>query len=251
MHSDNCFLTLTYDDAHIPERSNLSYRDFQLFLKRMRKGRPEFKFYMCGEYGSENGRPHFHACIFGYDFPDKTYWRKSASGAKCYRSAQLERLWPYGHCEIGEVTFESAAYVARYIMDKRNGDQAADHYMRVDPDTGEVYWLQPEFTQMSRRGGIGLSFFNRYFSDIYPHDYVVVNGAKVKPPKFYDRKLKRWIKEQELGFDVPPVDPWMFSDIQCQREADAALQASDNSPRRMADKLVCAKARVAFKKRSI
>lgn len=129
LHKDNCFITLTYNDANLPSDKSLHYRDFQLFMKKLRKQYPDKKirFYMCGEYGENFGRPHFHACLFNFNFDDLTLW-KTQNKQKLYRSKKLEKLWPLGHSSVGTVTFESAAYVARYIMKKVTGDAAEDHY---------------------------------------------------------------------------------------------------------------------------
>lgn len=142
LHKHNCFITLTFSPAALAARENpsLDVRDFQLFMKRYRKRFGEgIRFFHCGEYGDKLGRPHYHACIFGHDFEDKYFWRKSDSGYPVYRSPVLEELWTHGFSEIGTVTFDSAAYVARYIMKKVNGKDAKDHYTSVDLGTGEVF----------------------------------------------------------------------------------------------------------------
>ena len=205
----NVFVTLTYRPADLPKDGTLDYRHFQLFMKKLRKkmvpkcpfpvGSPErdewlekneIRFYMCGEYGDENWRPHYHAILFNCEFPDKVYWRKTATGYPQFRSKILEDLWGLGNCEFGSVTFKSAAYVARYIMKKVNGDEAAFHYCDVDPDTGEILSeITPEFSRMSRRPGIGSRWLKRFMPDVYPHGYVVVDGRKVRPPRFYDQLL--------------------------------------------------------------
>ena len=116
MYDDNCFITLTYSNQHIPADGSLDVRVFQKFMKRLRKRFGDgIRFYHCGEYGSLLGRPHYHACLFNFDFPDKYLWKEN-NGQKLYRSPSLEELWPYGYSSIGTVTFESAAYVARYIL---------------------------------------------------------------------------------------------------------------------------------------
>jgi len=86
-----------------------------------------YVFFHCGEYGSKTGRPHYHACIFKYDFPDKVFYTER-NGYKLFTSQILQDLWtdpsdglPYGYCSVGSLTFESAAYVARYILKKVNG----------------------------------------------------------------------------------------------------------------------------------
>ena len=151
---------------------------------------------MCGEYGEEGGRPHYHALLFGMDFPDKYRWRKS-NGIQTYRSQKLEDLWQLGHCEIGAVTFESAAYVARYVMKKITGDAALDHYAYgVDEDTGEVLTRVPEFCHMSLKPGIGAGWLERFGSDVYPHGKMVVRGVESKPPRYYDKVFRRFDRKK-------------------------------------------------------
>jgi hypothetical protein len=198
MHDANCFITLTFNQAELEKRSNplsLDVSEYQRFMKRLRKKYGKsIRFFHCGEYGDKNKRPHYHAIIFGMDFPDKKLWSER-DGNKLYTSESLEKLWPYGFSTIGEVTFQSAAYVARYIMKKHKGDGAEDHYTRWCPETGEGTLVDPEYCTMSRKPGIGYEWFQKYKADVYPHDYVVINGHKVKPPRYYDSLLD----EQELA----------------------------------------------------
>ena len=191
MHKQNCFITLTYNEENTPERGNLNYSDFQRFMKRLRKhANVNIRYYMGGEYGSTTKRPHFHACIFGWDFSDRLYFKRTESGEIIYTSRTLERLWPYGFSSIGNVTFQSAAYIARYCTSKVTGDAAKIHYRRED-ENGE-YFLTPEFSHMSLKPAIGKTWLEKYRNDVYNHDYVIVNGVKATPPKYYDKLLKRW-----------------------------------------------------------
>lgn len=240
MHTQNCFITLTYDDAHLPSDRSLHYRDFQLFIKRLRKRYPgrRIRYYMAGEYGENFGRPHWHACIFGLDFDDKKLWKRTSANSLLYRSADLELLWPFGYSSIGDVTFESAAYVARYIMKKVIGKNAAEHYQEIDPDTGEITNRTPEFTKMSLKPGIGYEWYKQYTSDVYPHDYVVVRGKKVKPPKYYDKKYK--------------IDnPYEFDELLYIREKSAKLRHEDNTLERLAVKEQVTKAKLQRLKRNL
>lgn len=240
LHKDNSFITLTYDDKHLPPRSSLDYGDFQRFMKRLRKRvdpiRP--RFYMCGEYGEDFNRPHFHACLFGFAFPDRKFWRRGPSGSRVYRSELLEDLWPFGFSSIGEVTFESAAYVARYCMKKINGDLAESHYSRVDLDTGEIYQVTPEFNHMSLKPGIGAGWLEKYMTDVYPHDYVISRGKEVKPPKFYDRKFSE-------------LHPFEWEALQFRRDQVGRARYFDNTEERLSDKEICAKAALSVFRRSI
>jgi len=193
LHEKNCFITLTFSEEYW--HPSLDKRTFQLFLKRLRRAFPQNKirFFHCGEYGEQLQRPHHHAILFGFDFPDKELW-SIRDNVKLYRSKTLESLWsdpktkePYGFCTIGDVTYESAAYVARYCVKKINGKKAESHYHSVNLDTGECDALLPEYITMSRRPGIARDWIEKYHNDVYSQDYVVLNERiKAKTPKYYD-----------------------------------------------------------------
>lgn len=237
LYKHNCFITLTYNDDHVPENGSLRYEDFQKFMKRLRKrysgvepsASPDssdkypIRFYMCGEYGENFGRPHFHACLFNFDFRDKKYWSTSPSGSRIYRSAVLEDLWPFGFSSIGDVNFQSAAYVARYIMKKVTGRNAPGHYEHTDSVTGEIMSRVPEFNKMSLKPGIGADWFHRFHTDVYPHDHVVVNGRKAKPPRFYDGQLEKMF-------------PDLYDEVKYSRFVEAMNAIDDNTPERLAVK---------------
>lgn len=174
---DNCFLTLTYDDNNIPEGGTLVLSDLQRFMKRLRKRYGAgIRFFACGEYGSNLERPHYHAVLFNHDFSDKTLFRVKGD-TRLYISDALSELWPFGYSTIGDVTFESAAYVARYVLKKMNGAPAEAHYGG----------RRPEFVVMSRRPGVGAGWWERFSSDVWPDDFVVIRGREMKPPRYYER----------------------------------------------------------------
>lgn len=191
LHDHSVFVTLTYDDDSLPTDMGLHYRHFQLFMKRLRKLKPHVRFYMCGEYGDTYLRPHYHACLFNCFFDDRVIFSNLSSGFSIYTSAVLSGLWPYGFSSIGDLTFESAAYVARYCMKKVTGRAADSHYERVDWATGEIINVEPEFSRMSLKPGIGADWFKRYRSEVYPRDFVVVRGMKLPPPRYYDKLLEK------------------------------------------------------------
>lgn len=233
MHEDNCFVTLTYNEDTIPSDWSLRYRDFQLFMKRLRKSANfPVRFYMCGEYGETYSRPHYHACLFGYRPSDLYDWRKSASGFKLYRSSSLESIWSAGSVEVGDVTFESAAYVARYIVTKNSGKE----YI-VDPDTGELYARPPEFTRMSLKPGIGYPWYEKYKREVFPLDRVVVRGVECKPPRYYTLLLDRQA-------------PFMAADVEYERYVRAVDAAADNTAERLRAKEVVCKVRISKLHRS-
>lgn len=189
LYDRNCFVTLTFDDDHYPVRGDLEYSQFQRFMRRLRKhfAGQVIRFYMCGEYGSLTWRPHFHACLFNCDFEDKELW-STRDSVRLFTSPTLSRLWPFGFSTIGDLTFETAAYTARYCMKKVNGDLAEVHYARSDQ--AGPYLLTPEFCHMSLKPGIGARWADRFASDVFPHDYVVINGQQTKPPRYYDRRRR-------------------------------------------------------------
>lgn len=207
-------------------------------MKKLRKQYDKARFYMCGEYGGETGRPHFHACLFNVLFEDKLFHKRTTSGADIYESATLSKLWGLGFASVGEVTFESAAYVARYIMDKRTGASAKLHYERLDQNTGEIYELIPEFTRMSLKPGIGAEWYNKFKTDVYPHDYVIVRGQKMKPPKYYDRRLTI-------------LDPDSWEIVENKRLEKMLASQQDNTPARLAVRQTVAIAGMNFKKRGL
>lgn len=201
MHSENSFLTLTVSPENVVKFGrSLDVVLVQKFLKRVRKelSPKRVRCFYCGEY-TKAMNPHYHMLLFGHDFPDRKYFKTSESGFKLYRSPSLERLWPLGFSLIGDVTFESAAYVARYTL-KKVGD-VLDPERLVMKDTGEV--LRPEFIAMSTGGrgglgGIGTSWIKKFKGDVYPRGIRVVRGRDVRPPKFYD---KLYAEEDPLGFE--------------------------------------------------
>lgn len=216
LHRQNCFITLTYDNDKIPEGGTLVKRDLQLFLKRLRKQfGAGIRFYACGEYGDSTARPHYHAIVFNHDFSDRKLFAQRDSKTPIFTSKVLDEIWGNGFCVVGDVTFDSAAYVARYVMKKVTGDLAAEHYSRVSPD-GRIFCVLPEFTVMSRRPGIGMGWFEKFGLHAYAHDSVIVNGHEVRPPRFYDTKF-------EL------VDPDQMDYLKSRRRAVARSLAHDNT----------------------
>lgn len=238
LYERNCFITLTYDDDHLPGDLSLNLAHFQKFMKRLRKRFGDgIRFFHCGEYGENFGRPHYHAIIFNLDFDDRVLFSQRA-GVNLYTSEMLSSLWPYGFCSIGDVTFDSAAYVARYCMKKVTGKDADDHYTFIHPVTGAVIHRSPEYTTMSRRPGIGKGWLDKFFDDVFPGDFVVVNGVKCRPPRFYDNV-----------YDVlQSGDSFLNKKARVRR---SKLHACDNTDDRLLVRRECAEARVSLLKRQL
>lgn len=237
LHPASAFLTLTYDEANLPTPPSLNYRDFQLFAKRLRRAYGPFRFFMCGEYGDQTRRPHYHAIIFGLDFPDRRRWAGSDE-MPTFVSDKLTRLWGKGMTVFGSVTPQSANYVARYNLKKITGDRAKIHYRWVDPDTGEQHQLEPEFCHMSTRPGIGAAWYARFHKDVHTHDYVIRDGTKNPVPRFYDKLA------QKAG--LHQVD-----EIKQQRQLDAIPKAWNNTPERLAVRETVLQARTNLSKRPL
>ena len=200
-NDENSFLTLTYDDEHLPPYATLDKTHHQKFLKRLRKQNQgkTIRFFHAGEYGGKTDRPHYHTILFGHDFADKKQLATRGEHT-VYRSETLEKLWPQGNSEIGSVTFESCAYVARYIMKKTLGNEQTkkQRYEKFDPTTGEIIRLEPEYATMSRRPGIGRSWLTKYKEETYRADSVIMRGREMKPPKYYDVQMDLDNPEQML-----------------------------------------------------
>lgn len=245
------FVTLTYDDEHL-RSSSLCYSDFQKFIRTLRQslrrswrksfgsldGYRPVRFFMAGEYGERRRRPHFHACLFGLDLADRISWRTTASGFAHFRSPFLERFWPHGHVELGSLTLESARYVASYCVKKISGRASSEAYRSVDRDTGEVSSLAPEFGRMSLKPGIGFSWISKFYTDVFPRDFVVVQGRKLPVPKYYDS----WLKVHR---------PEMYERLQLQRYQVSCSRANDSTSARLEVRERVALAGVSQSKRKL
>jgi len=217
----NAFVTLTYSDENLPLDGSLDKSHWQLFMKRFRQRRngAKLRYFHVGEYGEQSGRPHYHALLFNCGFPDRYAWRSNT-----YRSKELEETWGLGHCELGEVTFESAAYVARYSLKKITGPAAEQHYRRVTA-YGEEVMVEPEVATMSRMGGIGRAWMEQWAGDVYPRDSVVARGHDSKPPRFYDKMAEE-------------ADPLTLLEVKLRRRENVD-QANNTEERLIVREKVC------------
>jgi len=232
LHERSSFITLTYDDEHIPLDWSLDKEHFQTFMKRLRKkwvqkdplkrkfGQvKKIRFYMCGEYGPKTGRPHYHACLFGFGFDDLMLYKEAPEG-NIYISEELNKRWGLGFATVGEVTYESAAYVAGYTIGKATGEWK-NEYESLDLETGEIYEVQPPYATMSLKPGIGAEWFKKYKNDCFPKDYVTVNGKKLKPPKAYFDAYEKEEPEKVKELKIKRLKKALENPVtQQQREAN-------------------------------
>lgn len=209
-HKSSYFVTLTYNEEHVPHSwyanpesgealPSLTLRktDCQKFMKRLRKNFPDQKirFFLCGEYGPETFRPHYHAILFGLELNDLVVYKKSPEGFVYYTSDSLQRCWstlltrkqdgqpqfsPIGQVLIAQVTWETCAYTARYITKKLTGPES-DFYTDFN--------IEPPFVLMSRRPGIARQYYDDH-PDVMEYEYLNVKtdkgGRKFRPPKYFD-----------------------------------------------------------------
>lgn len=193
LFDSNWFATLTYRDEDLPVGGSLDYRDFQLFMKRLRRklrgdspgpdGKFSVRFFCAGEYGERRRRPHFHAILFNVRFGDEV---KLMNGTA--RSVLCEALWKKGNVQLDEVNERTAAYVARYTLTKASKECYDDV---VDTSTGEVLTRRREMLRMSNRKGIGASWYSMFAGDVFPHDFAVqAEGRRCKVPRYYWNKFR-------------------------------------------------------------
>lgn len=227
MHEHNCLLLLTYAPEHLPPGGTLVRLHHQKFMRALRKKTgKKIRFYMCGEYGHRFERPHYHTILFGHEFEDKKQYKMSPSGYPLYKSDTLTKLWGRGHADIAGVSLKTAQYVARYVMKKIMGEHAQDHYLKIDTETGECWPVIPEYTTMSLRPGIGYSWFQKYYADVFPDDYVIVDGQRRRTPRYYTNLLRR-------------LDPDEYARIKEKRMQNMLKNAEDNTYERLSVREEC------------
>ncbi len=192
MHEHSAFVTLTLTDKDLNENRELCPKDFSGFVKRLRKTQKrKISYFGCGEYGEITQRPHYHAAIFGVEFQDRDIGFDT-SRSTVWRSKTLDDAWGRGICEGGTLTMASASYVAGYVRKKvRERDRV--RAVPFGKNKGEL--MAPEFARMSLNPAVGRRWIERWWRDVYPRDFVVVDGVEAKPPRYYDR----WMDAQHNG----------------------------------------------------
>lgn len=231
-HSQNSFITLTYSNENLPLTEDgyptLFHEDFQKFMKRLRKKLPyeRMGFFMCGEYGEQYSRPHYHAILFGVDFPDKelvTY----RNNLPVYDSKILRETWSKGHVEIGSVTYQSAAYIGRYVVKKLTGEQAALYDGR-----------EPEYGKASKKYAIGKNWLEKWWSDIFNINTLIFDGSPHKIPRYYVKWLEK--NQPQAWRDFKTRDLSLF---------DSEKYKYENSPQRLKAKKIVKQTKLAFLRR--
>jgi len=212
MHQCSSFITLTYDDENLPADFSVTLREWQLFAKKLRKTLAgKIRHFAVGEYGTKSFRPHYHALIFGWDFhADRKYYKQTPDGP-LWTSEQLTSTWGKGHCTLGQVNYKTANYCTQYLFDLRGGELAANRYIRQHPVTQAIVRCQPEFSAKSNQPGIGSTWFDKFKTDCFPSDFLIVEGKHRPVPQYYLKKLaeeeQHRIKLDRLPTPQHPAHP--------------------------------------------
>lgn len=234
-YKDNYFITLTYDDDHIPishtGNNTLRIDDFTKFLKDVRRywkyhfNYDGIRFFGCGEYGDLSMRPHLHLIMFNFPIPDlvpdfiyydedgrKIVTQHVSNGYIYMFSEILSKIWNKGNILVGKAEWQSMAYVSRYVMKKQKGEDSAVY---------DKLGIVPEFVRMSRMPGIGEKYFKEHYNDIYKYDNLVVyhDGPKsIQPPRYFDRLVDR--------FNLSEIDLQAIKDFRKSRSEDVSYTNS-------------------------
>lgn len=244
LYDSNLVGTFTYSDQNLPGDYGLRYRDFQLFMKRLRfelcgvsagpDGSYPVRFFCAGEYGGVTERPHYHAILFNLRLPDQQVMYNGK-----LHSTVMERLWGNGHVVLDRLSPRAASYVAGYTMGKLEGPKTVWKYAKrrghyedvVDSKTGEILSRPRESVVMSRRPGIGSWWYARFGSDVFPADMAVMDGKKWKAPRYYWEKFKA------------ASDPKIVEEIENARYLRAADHRCESTPDRRVVREEVARAR--------
>lgn len=200
-HDKNCFLTLTYDDDHLP--NSLSLDRMQRFWKSFRKEWP-IRYFCAGEYGDKFERPHYHVAAFGIDRTSPCFSHMVYDPKKRVWRGKMAH-WPDGFVAVGSLTPASAQYVAKYILKKQDlgfwgrevGSDVLNSKLRWFKDLPAD--KEPEFQVMSRRPGLGFPFLAKYGREMLARDSYVLDGKEVPIPQYFKQKLLSDAERAERG----------------------------------------------------
>lgn len=224
--NSNYFVTLTYDDEHLPKKDEITtskgitYKNdgtwngclepkhLKKFIHDIRQhyyrknGYKGIKYLACGEYGTENGRPHYHVILFNCPLDaDDFYAPRLIDGEYYHQNKLIEKYWKRGISNVGTATWNTIAYVARYVTKKLYGDNAEDSRAQK----GQI----AEFIRVSN--GIGRDYWEENKEKILQTDSITIRNAKgihqTKPPRYFTRLLKA-------------QNPEVYEELKAKRERD-------------------------------
>lgn len=206
---ESWFLTLTYDDDHLPVigdalRPSVYAKDMEKFIHDLRQHYARkynvdgIRYFYAAEYGDKTCRPHYHMLVYNLPLLDLKPYKVTYNHDDLYTSETLTGLWKNGYVVIGELSWNSACYTARYTMKKLTGT-AAEDYVRAG--------VEPEFQRCSNRPGLGSLYFERNKDKIYKNDQIILPAPSkdrclvVKPPKAFDRKMRDMIEYGDVSME--------------------------------------------------
>lgn len=234
LHADNIFLTLTYDDEHLPENGSVRQEDLQKFMKRLRRYlEPDtIKYFAVGEYGGQFFRPHYHIALFGVSGFDERVFSAFQYDAKSKGWYVKCKAWNKGLVHFGYITLKSARYISGYVLKKVTGEKCKEHYRELG--------IEPEFALMSRRPGLGLGFMEKYEDELKQHEFVVIDGYKRPLPRYWSEKLGlkdtigHMMKNDEKAEEFVKNYPTTIEDLQARakKAPEERLQRQRNLEKR-------------------
>lgn len=194
-HDKSCFLTLTYDDAHLPSSLEEHKSNKDDFIDTLRNAGHKFRVFGCSERGSKTKRLHFHIILFGYCPEDLDFYSVGSNGDYLYNSKYLSKIWSRGFVVVGFLTFQSAGYVARYTT-KKVGEKDSFIFMSNRPGIGFQY-LKDNAEKIVKTdavyGDFGDSstapvprYFNRFLSEWFPFEYARLQARRIKNITLHD-----------------------------------------------------------------
>lgn len=240
-NKENCyFLTLTYNDENLKEHEtvntetgevfhgiSLCKEDVQKFWKRLRyyKSQDEISYVIAGEYGPASMRPHYHAIVYGLtiDSSKSKYLGLSETGSPMWTNSEIEKIWGNGQVAIEKVTWDTCAYVARYIMKKQYGQNKIIY---------DCMGVIPEFIQQSNKRPIGKTYYEKHKEELYKTDEFFVPGKQNiktnKPPMYFDKMLKAENEDLYNHIKIRRKTMGMMNSKLTQLQSDKSLQEMRN-----------------------
>nr|QJB21664.1 MAG: replication initiator protein [Microvirus sp.] len=197
-HEDSVFLTLTYDDEHLPENDSLVKDHIVLFMKKLRRYLDaedrKIKYFAVGEYGDKKERPHYHLIVFGLGLKEEDRLKVVKAWKHCDWDNEAIRKKSFGTVEPASID-----YVAQYINKKFSGRLAEDDYAKRG--------REPVFRLMSY--GLGKEYALANADRITADLSIRYQGKDVSIPRYYCKLLKidpELLKSKALEADQELVE---------------------------------------------
>lgn len=264
-HSVNYFITLTYE--HLHAGGNLMKDEISRYIKRLRSNmskyetvknpktgrkkkicvfRPKIRFFGCGEYGEEKGRPHYHLIVisendFNIQFGLNKYGQTVVTGSE-FHKAWKEKGSSIGIVDVAIVpgttdSIRVAQYLAGYTLKKYFSDVEEDRVA--------------EFIAMSSKPGIGTEQICRILKVTEKHvsrqsdlQMIRVNGKLWPLGRTLREAVLRKTGEKKHGTGKGIADGWKLKaqqklfgkDPEMYEQYQKHVQEKEHRARKMAEK---------------